>query len=385
MAIKLNLPNFLQAPLQEGLAGSAMSGLTEGLNTGLNITQSRLANALTRAKTANEERFGGLNSLSGPAKEIQSYEIMKRMYGENHPAVIAAKERLDATLEHTQASAANMRSLVDTAPKRYSTMLNKHNLEASEAAQGIMPGTSTTYSGPFAQVKIDDQAANRIIAQSGLAQIKLTTDPFTRRGLEQAQNIHITRDNIDPLALVGYSGVKGGVQNWMEVAKDQFGNSSEFYQKHQESLVAAKQMAKQIRQLLGDSISSEASEALNAFTNPSSWKVSPETALRKYEKYMGIIDAELETFYKAAEDPTTFNRKYKKNILSADLKGNSNNKNVVSKIETPNYEVNMTGPEGGKLRPPEGTYTKDNIMKAAKDKKWSKEKTDFVLKRYGYG
>lgn len=380
MPINLNLPNFLQAPIQEGRFGNLLPGLVEGFKAGrmprqakLEDEQQRLANALTKAKTVNEERFGGLNALSGPAREIQSHEVLKNVLGPNHPAVKASEERLKATLEHTQASAANMRNLVETSPKRYATPQGKLNLETAELESGFYPGASTQYTGPFAQLKATENDANRMIAQRGLELVKKTTDPFTRRGLEQAINIHKTREGIDPVALTAYSGIKGGIKGWGEVVKDQFGDASELYQAHQQSLVNAKQMAKQVRQLLGDSISAEASDALNELTNPSTWKVSPETAILKYEAFMRTLDSEIETFYNAAENPETFNRQFGKNAMANDLQNHGEKK------------AKVKSPEGGNLKPPQGTFTEANIKKAAKEKKWSKEKTDFVLKRYGYG
>ena len=380
MAINLNLPNFLGAPTQQSPLSQLLPGLQEGYmasrvpaQTRLNEQQMRLANALTEAKTNTERMYGGLGKLSGPAAQVESYEIMKRIYGENHPATIRAKELIDANLEHTQASAANMRNLVETAPKRHSTQQGKLGIESYEAEKGFLPGTMAQYSGPFAQVKIDDQTANRMIAQRGLEIAKKTTDDFTRRGLEQALNIHKVRESIDPIALTAYSGIKGGIKGWAEIVKDQFGNPSELYEANQQSQVAAKTMAKQVRQLLKDSISKEADDALNALTNPSSWKVSPEIALKKYQTYMGILDREIETFYNAAEDPATFNRQYGPNKLARSLENNAQK------------SIAVKSPEGGNLKPPQGSFTKANIMEAAKNKNWSKEKTDFVLKRYGYG
>lgn len=326
MPININFPDFLRAPIQQGPFANLAQDLASGLALGLAPEKFRmdkeknlLANELTKAKTETEKQFGGLNALSGAAREYQSLEVLKRLYGQDSPIVKSAEQRLAAELQHRVASAKNMESLVANASKRYASPFAKPYFEEQEISQGIFPGTSTQQEGPWANVKLSTSQRNKMLADYGLSRIKQTTDPFTRRGLEQAQNIHITKNQIDPSALVGYSGWVGGIQKYGEMLSDQFGSPSDAYKAYQQSKTAAQALAKQYRQVLGESISSEARNALEDLVNPESWHVSPEIALSKYNTIMDILDQELETFYKASEDPKTFNRNYGSGIVSMDL------------------------------------------------------------------
>lgn len=146
----------------------------------------------------------------------------------------------------------------------------------------------------------------------GLAIQKATTDPGTRKAAMNFSNVlqSIEGANVDDL--VRYSGPKGFAKLKIEEAKDLSGTPSEEYLRFKEAQKAVGLEVQELRQALGASITPEIDRAFREIVNPSSIKVSPETAKRMILKSRNIIKKQAKTLqnslkstgaYQTEEDP----------------------------------------------------------------------------------
>jgi hypothetical protein len=132
-----------------------------------------------------------------------------------------------------------------------------------------------------------------------LAANKLRSDESIRNRAVQATQLEQSMDAIDIQAITRYSGPEGALALKRDQVLDLMGQAPVEYKKYQESVVAAKMEAKQLRQMLGESVREKLATELEALTNPASIGKSPETAALMLEKYRDIIRRELRTIQKA--------------------------------------------------------------------------------------
>lgn len=233
---------------------------------------------------------GRQQNLTGLPQEYASLERLGEIYGYNSDVYQNAKKALDVRLSGLQNLQDYRSHLNDTMDKRTSTPLGKYQHELEDIKEGWIPGTGRT------QPIQTQEEQQRLLDQYELMQQKTISNPKVAERTLFAKNIDKTLENIDIDALTQYGGAQGTFKKTKEEAKAIFGQESEEYRKHVESIAAAKLLAKQMRQFYGDSISPSVKEDLEMLTNPASWKNNPEIAKRAFNRIKTILEQEQETF-----------------------------------------------------------------------------------------
>lgn len=269
----------------------------------------RLANELTQAQfqqvladAEQKRRFGGINSLSGFAKDAQSTYLLEQMLGPDHPVVQEAKRRTQLDEERIRRNMENTESLIGVRPRNALTQFGKGIQEQREVEQGFYPGAELGRE----PVKLPEGKQKRLENQYDLQALKKTSDPFVRRAIEQSKNIESVIEGINPEALTQYSGIKGRVKLAEEQLKDQSGKPSKDYLDYLTSKQAALALSKNVRQLMQDSVTPSAQQAIEHLTNPSSLGKSPEAARAQYDHYIKILNNEIKNFQRAVQDSSIF-------------------------------------------------------------------------------
>jgi hypothetical protein len=371
----INFTDFSRIPAQDNGLGNLLGKVIEGIKAqrlpgALNRQQQQeeLANSmasmqnkfypekaqadidLTKANAKKAGMFGGLGTLTGPAGQAFSLQVLKEI---NPEAYEVAKKIHDMNLERDRTTVDYQKKLIETSDKRNATTLGKTILEEDEANRGFMPGSG-------GKVPLSPQAQQRAVGQYDLKRIKETTDPKTRERLGYAVNLHKTLQNVDMEALTMFSGPQGQFNLAIEKGKDLAGNPSPEYLRYKQALVGAKAGSKQLRQFLQDSVQPGVQEGIRELLNPEAWDKSPQSAMAELQAAYRILDTEIDTLYDMAESGNVF-RNPKKQGSELEKAGTAND-----------------------VRNTSEALTKENIMKTAQTKGWDKKKTDWVLKKAGY-
>lgn len=279
------------------LPGSMLESMLQGAE----LAQTPFKSALLKAQTKREEAkanmpFGGQN-LPGAAGQIVGLETIKMAYGEDSPQYKEAKGLYDLNKQSTQSRINYQNLLSETAPKRFSTPLAKTIQELEDIKNGYLPGTKEN---------MNDEQKKYYEGIYGLDLLKKTTDTDVKKRNLFSKNMDITINSIDPVALTQYSGIQGALQLLQDKALDLRGETPERYEKYQNSLTAAKTLAKQVRQFYGDSITPQVQEGLRQLTDPSAWLKSPKIALSNYNAFVKLLRAETGTYQKATQSPEIY-------------------------------------------------------------------------------
>jgi NACalpha-BTF3-like transcription factor len=253
------------------------------------------------------KKQGLVNSLTGVPKEYDSLRMLEEQLGPEHPYVQQARKALETRQMSAEQLNDYRRALMQGMPKRNASALAKSFIESRDVEEGYLPG----YSGNEEYALTPEQQQD-IQGKIDLDVLKRTTDSYTRRALEQARNVHQTLGTINVDDLVRYSGPEGLLRRKIEEAKSIKGKESEDFRRYHEAETSAASLAKQVRQLLGDSITPSAQEALSALANPSALNYNPEVAKRKYNQYVKILEREMKTFEDAAKNAEVFYGKKEK-------------------------------------------------------------------------
>ena len=304
MAISGGMPNFLGAPLVDNGMGDLIGNALKAYKGGMEMRQAprnnELANALKEsqtnllnAQTENEQNWGGLSKLSGPAAQAASYHKLLEIYGEDHPLVQMAKERLDSQLAHEKATTANSEMLTRTGDFRFATTPVKQEYERREVERGIMPGTG-------GKETLNEDEALKLGNYIDLLQFKKVTDPGTRAKLISGAQAHITKDKINPDDAFVYSGIAGNIQKKIDQGKSLSGYETEKYTKFEEQMSNLKFFRHQLRSFYGESITPTASKDLDMLINPNSWLKTPAIAKAKFKALADLFDKEYEAAQKTA-------------------------------------------------------------------------------------
>lgn len=161
--------------------------------------------------------------------------------------------------------------------------------ELEEVKQGYLPGSNGMIPiDPLKQKQLEEAYKLKIQAS--------TSDVGTRQTALRGENLlkSINASNID--ALTRYSGITGALNLKKEQAKDLAGNPSEEYLQYLEAEQAVKLEAKELRQFFGDSITPQATEAIDKMVNATSLTKSPEAAKRMIQKSRETIKKQIDTF-----------------------------------------------------------------------------------------
>lgn len=224
--------------------------------------------------------------LTGPAQEINSIELVKRIYGEGSPQHTAAQNKYDLNNQNLRSQINYRNTLEETAPQRYAVPVVKNIMAREDLKRGVLPGTD---------IPVSEKDSKIIRDQLDLAQLKNISDPKTRERVAYAINIDKTLDSFDPKDLLQYAGLGGSISKKIQQGLSLTKNESENYRKYQEALTSVDVLADQIRQFYGTSIQPSVKEDLKYLANPSSWASNPEIAIRKFERLKKILLNETDT------------------------------------------------------------------------------------------
>jgi len=254
--------------------------------------QADLMYKLAQAKAAEQQAnmpFGG--QLSGVAREAFGLELLKQQYGPESEVYRNARRRYEADLEQSNVLNQYRSALSDTAGKRASTTLGKTEMEIADimGRQDLAP-----------------EEKRALIGRYELARQKQISDSDSRKRALYASNVDKTLQQINPKDLVQYGGVKGQAKLQLDQLKASTGKAPHEYIKYQDALTGADLLAKQIRQFYGDSITPQVQEQLKEMVNPASWANNPEVALRRFNKFKGILQSETETYRSALKETKEF-------------------------------------------------------------------------------
>lgn len=260
-------------------------------------TEYSLEDALKQAQT---RHYNAMGSGSGTAK----VNGMVANYVATHPNATqdeirdfadrvsnAQLQGLDVRTQHTQ-------KLTDTQDVRNLTPLLKEQNELRQINEGYFPGTKDQLK-PEQQTKLRNDVMLDIV--------KKTTDPKTRERLGYARNMNITFGDIDVPNLVKYSSLRNLGPKIADAAKEALTKEgSPEYKEYKREVTKATNLAKQMRQFLGDSIQPAANEKLEHLAKPEAWNKSPELAQENFEYIKDLYDRETQTLLGMANDASIY-------------------------------------------------------------------------------
>lgn len=299
-----NMPIF--APIQN--AQNGMDAFLEGAAKSQSIFDSMMNNRLKQAEAQRQQKmaqlpFGGMN-VPGAAGQVVGLEMMKGLYGENSPQYQQALNAFNLGQRAIGSRIGYQDALTGSMPIRYTTPQGRGLIEESNVGQGASPaGTmagqpvvpgAPAYQSPYAT---NQEAADQYEAQRIKRNVPSTTLTSSLRG----SNAEQTLDNINVDDLTHYSGLKGKGELIKDAALYQAGAPNEQYKKFQEALTNAQLLAKQYRQMMGDSITPTNQEALGYMTNPTSWILHPDVAKAKFNTFADTLRRENKMFKAAAK------------------------------------------------------------------------------------
>lgn len=248
------------------------------------------------AKAEAEASRAPFTGMSGPAAQAYSVMMLENQLGPDHPAVQQAKQLLRTEQAYKQASTANMENLVRTADKRYATPMGKNAVEISEIEGGSLPG-----SGGNIPLSPEEQAFWQGAYENKIT--KDTTNPQLQMRAFNAKNLDITAHSINPKEMLTYSGPKGSAAFAIDSAQAAAGYPSERFIKYEENVTRAKDLAKQLRLTLGESVQPSVGKALDELSNPGAWHRDPKVALAKYNANLELLLKESKTATEALQSP----------------------------------------------------------------------------------
>lgn len=298
----LNIPNT-------DLPGTSF---LKGIDTGSNLF-AKMMNA----------RYNNSLHPSGDVANALYVEQLRNQFGDDDPRYLEAKKAHDMVLAARQSLIGYRDTLNQTAGIRATSPLGKLIAEGKgQGAQDILAGNAKNAPSQVptdAKYKVGEQYYNdqgepvypddnnprtpdeRRAYEQAIS--KGTTDAAIRNKIPYAENVKITMDNINPDALVQFSGPRGHIRLAVESLKAATGNPSEEFLEYQRALTGANTLKKQLRQFWGDSIQPAATEEIGKLTNPSHWTKNPIVAKQQFEQLKKITEQELASFTSHGTSP----------------------------------------------------------------------------------
>ena len=210
------------------------------------------------------------------------------------------KKAYDTGIEHTTAGTTRTGILNDTQEARQPrSPVAKEHYEIKQINEGKVP-----YSLTGEKLAPEEQAKQRNDLLLDI--VKKTTDPATRMKLQNATNMNITLDSINPDALTIYSGGEGQVNKHLDSVLAAAGDAPPKYEAYLKETTKASFAAKQMRQYLGDSIQPTAQDRLDKLSKPEAWNVPPKVAKENFEFMRDLYKRETNTLVRAATDPSIY-------------------------------------------------------------------------------
>ena len=252
------------AEAQKKLVGLKMQYAPREMEAGIGLKEAQAEQA---------RKYGGLQYLSGVAKESAALESLRTELGDNSPVYQRAKDAFQLEQDRSRSTLKYNNFLMDH-PERYLSSVSKGLVEQNEASQGRLLGVPGGLTPEQSEEIVNVHERDRFN--------KTNPDFLKQRALASAQ-IDKTLELINPKDAFVYSGVNGAT----ELAKDRVaaqtsGHPSEKLLKFEEQITHLKFLRGQIRAYNKDSISPSNLEDLDYVINPSNWVNHPETAERKF-------------------------------------------------------------------------------------------------------
>ena len=251
--------------------------------------QLRLANEKAQKLADNPYAY---SQLTGTARDYLSLQLLGQRYGEDSPIYQSAKNAMDEKQQAQQGLIAYRQGLTQNNDRRFATPTGKLSVEENDVDLGFLPGTGRT-------VPITPEQQQNLKNRYELKRQKDSSDTDTRKRALFATNAQITLQGIDPYALTQFSGLKGAAKLAEEEVKAQLGKPSDDFLAYQRAKTNATLLAKQVRQMYGDSITPGVQEKLALLTNPSTLRNSPQVALSIFKTFSDILKREAGTFHSA--------------------------------------------------------------------------------------
>lgn len=235
------------------------------------------------AQAENMQKFGGLNMLSGPAREALSLELTKRIYGEESDIYQNAKKVYDLNVKHTDEMNKTSEFYRNNPWRLYDPLTRSIDAQ-NKASQGKTPEGTPVYTPEQSAQAVDLYAKE---------QLNKTVSPAVQAQYTAGKQIEDSARMINTNDLFVYNGPKGKALMAKDLASEAAGKPVERYQKFQEAVTLAHGVVPQLTNYWGSSVTKGAQDDIKHLTNPQSWINSPETSARKFEALMKQFDAEM--------------------------------------------------------------------------------------------
>ena len=296
--------------------GNFGDAFMQGAATSQGIFDSLMSNKLKHAQAQREQKmaelpFGGAN-VPGAAGQVVGLEMIRQLYGVTSPQYQMAEKAFQLSQSSEGSRINYQNALTGSLPLRYTTPEGKGFIEQSNVSQGASPaGTpggqsvvpgAPPYKSPYGT---PEEASN----QYELERTKHNVPATTLNKSLMGSNAEQTLQNIDVNALTGYSGIMGAGKLLRDTTKAQMGMASPEFTKYQQALTNANLLAKQYRQMMGDSITPTNQEALNFLTNPTSWVLHPNVAKAKFNTFAETLKRENNMFKSATQNVSAYTGK----------------------------------------------------------------------------
>lgn len=291
----INWTNWLQAPLSTTHYSELLPAALEGYQAARmpkRIAQEEAQReaelAYKIAQAEKEKKYGGLNLLTGAAREYMSLEMLKNMYGEDNPLYQNAKKAYDLDLERISENIKSSEFYRKNPWRLYDPTTKQIHAE-SLAAQGKFPEGGQAYTPEQSQEAVDIYERERYEKSPAFLQ---------QQALASAQ-IDKTIENINPEKAFIYSGVKGKLQ----LAKDRLeatkGNTPERLVEFEKQISKLHGLRTQLSTYLSTAAAQKAQADLDYLVNPSNWFNTPEIAKEKYKSIIDLYESERNVTQKA--------------------------------------------------------------------------------------
>jgi len=273
--------NWLQGEPRDYGPGNLLEGAIEGYKASRmpkQISQEErqrdLTARLTAAQAQKEEKYGGLNALSGIAREVASLDALEKQVGKDSPIYLRAKDAFDRDQERVQENIRSSQFYRENPWRLYDPVTKQFHAQ-KHAAQGEFPEGGEAYENP--------EQISEAVNTYEKERYSKTTPTFLQQQYEAAQQIDELLKNIDPKKAFSYSGIKGTADLWKDRYEAQStGKISDRLKDFEEQQSFLHGLREKVRNYWGSSITAGMTENLDYLVNPSNWKNHPEIAERKF-------------------------------------------------------------------------------------------------------
>jgi hypothetical protein len=314
--------------------------------------QAQLMGAQTQAAIA-KSKMGGLESLTGPAAQAQSYLLLRNRYPVGSPerTTIENAWQNQQAMQSARADfmGANtwLKNMPEVVKEQYFSGYQSTN--AQRASQGLSPLSPKEYAGAIKlntpvgagttlqqspqtisqqqpgiaqQVSTQEVPQQSAIQQPNIAPVdyaqqaqqtqlslqKRTSDPLNRNKIIFGNQAENTLRNMldDAPSMYKYSGLDGQLKLKKDAALAAVGGKVPDFEAYNRYLQNAKIFKDQYTQYYGGSISPEAQQNVNSLANPTAFYSNPKIAQQNLKTLANTLNQEVNLRKQAMVSPTQF-------------------------------------------------------------------------------